>query len=156
RGSEEGAVPAGVWAGGLRAPPRDVLEPPGGRAARPLRALGERRRPAAAPGRARVSQVHEPRLLRPPGGVASPRLRRAARSHGSGAVSEAIVDVSRAQGLRDLTADVCVIGSGSAGATVAWELAARGLDVVVLEEGGDYTGRQLTQRDGRMYDQLYM
>lgn len=52
--------------------------------------------------------------------------------------------------------DVCIIGSGSAGATTAWELARAGRDVLVLEEGGDYTGGQLTQRDAAMYDQLYM
>lgn len=71
-------------------------------------------------------------------------------------MSEAIVDVSKLSSPENLTADVCVVGSGSAGATVAWELAARGLDVVVLEEGGDYTGFELNQRDARMYDQLYM
>ncbi|MEI8254936.1 MAG: FAD-dependent oxidoreductase [Deltaproteobacteria bacterium] len=52
--------------------------------------------------------------------------------------------------------DVCIVGSGSAGATTAWELARAGRDVLVLEEGGDYTGSQLTQRDAAMYDQLYM
>lgn len=57
---------------------------------------------------------------------------------------------------RALRADVCIVGSGSAGATAAWELASAGRDVVVLEEGGDYTGLALTQRDGRMHDQLYM
>ncbi len=51
--------------------------------------------------------------------------------------------------------DVCVVGSGSAGATAAWELARAGRDVVVLEEGGDFVGGMLTMRDG-MYDQLYM
>lgn len=67
-----------------------------------------------------------------------------------------IVDLSKETSLSELTTEVCVIGSGSAGATVAWDLAAAGRDVVVLEEGGDYTGLALTQRDGRMYDQLYM
>ena len=67
----------------------------------------------------------------------------------------ALVDASRdAPG--ELTADVCIVGSGCGGATAAWELALAGRDVVVLEEGGDYTGDALTQRDGEMYDQLYM
>jgi choline dehydrogenase-like flavoprotein len=40
-----------------------------------------------------------------------------------------------------VSAEVCVIGTGPAGATVAAELALRGVDVVVLEGGGDgYTG----------------
>lgn len=56
----------------------------------------------------------------------------------------------------ELTVEFCVIGSGSGGATAAWELALAGRDVLVLEEGGDYTGAKLTQRDGEMYDQLYM
>lgn len=67
-----------------------------------------------------------------------------------------ITDLSRTAAPAGLTAEVCVVGSGSAGATVAWDLAAAGREVVVLEEGADYTGRQLTQRDGRMFDQLYM
>ncbi len=54
------------------------------------------------------------------------------------------------------TADVCVIGSGCGGATAARVLAEAGREVVVLEEGPDLTGMQLTQRDGEMYDQLYM
>jgi choline dehydrogenase-like flavoprotein len=55
-----------------------------------------------------------------------------------------------------LTTEVCVIGSGCGGATAARVLAEAGHEVVVLEEGGDFTGTQLTQRDGEMYDQLYM
>ena len=67
-----------------------------------------------------------------------------------------IVDLSRAPAPAGLTAEICVVGSGSAGATAAWHLARAGREVVVLEEGGDFTGGELTQRDGRMYDQLYM
>jgi choline dehydrogenase-like flavoprotein len=45
-------------------------------------------------------------------------------------------------------ADVCVIGSGSGGAWLAHELVARGLEVVLLEEGGYHTRRafELTER----------
>lgn len=71
-------------------------------------------------------------------------------------MSGTIVDLSRQSPPAELTAEICIVGSGSAGATAAWDLAAAGRDVVVLEEGGDYTGARLTQRDGRMYDQLYM
>ncbi len=71
-------------------------------------------------------------------------------------MSGAIVDLSRERSPGTVTADVCVIGSGCAGATAAWVLAEAGRDVVVLEEGGDFTGTALTQRDGEMYDQLYM
>ncbi len=70
-------------------------------------------------------------------------------------MSGAIVDLSRApQG--DLTVECCVVGSGAGGATAAWELTRAGHEVLVVEEGGDYTGFQLTGRDGAMYDQLYM
>jgi len=54
------------------------------------------------------------------------------------------------------TADVCIIGSGCGGATAARVLAEAGREVVVLEEGPDRTGMELTQRDGEMYDQIYM
>ena len=65
-----------------------------------------------------------------------------------------IKDLSSAKA-EDVTVDVCVIGSGPGGATAAWELAAAGKQVLVLEEGGDFIYPSLTLRDG-MYDQLYM
>jgi choline dehydrogenase-like flavoprotein len=67
-----------------------------------------------------------------------------------------VLDLSASAPAADVTADVCIVGSGPGGATAAWDLARAGRDVVVLEEGGDYTGAALTQRDGAMYDQLYM
>ena len=71
-------------------------------------------------------------------------------------MSESILDLSASAPPAELAADVCIVGSGSAGATAAWVLAEAGLRVVVLEEGGDFTGAKLTQRDSEMYDQLYM
>ncbi|MBI1945039.1 MAG: GMC family oxidoreductase [Deltaproteobacteria bacterium] len=68
----------------------------------------------------------------------------------------AILDLSQDPRQSDRTVDVLVIGSGCAGATAARALARAGREVLVLEEGGDFTGEKLTQRDGRMYDQLYM
>jgi len=70
-------------------------------------------------------------------------------------VTGAIVDLSEGNAPGETSVDVCVIGSGSGGATAAWELARAGRDVLVLEEGGDFRGGALTMRDG-MYDQLYM
>lgn len=71
-------------------------------------------------------------------------------------MSGEILDLSTQLPPEGLSVDVCIVGSGTGGATAAWELAAAGKDVVVLEEGGDFTGLALTQRDGDMYDQLYM
>lgn len=71
----------------------------------------------------------------------------------------AIVDLSRERPVQDggeLTVEICVVGSGAGGATAALELARAGHEVLVLEEGGDYTGLALNGRDGPMYDQLYM
>ncbi len=67
-----------------------------------------------------------------------------------------IIDLSRNSPPTGLTADVCIIGSGCGGATAARVLAEAGREVVVLEEGGDFTGDKLTQRESAMYDQLYM
>jgi choline dehydrogenase-like flavoprotein len=71
-------------------------------------------------------------------------------------MSGAIVDLSKRAPPERLDAEICIIGSGCGGGTAARVLAEAGRDVVVLEEGPDLTGRQLTQRDGAMYDQLYM
>ncbi len=67
-----------------------------------------------------------------------------------------ILDCASTAPPAEQTVDYAVVGSGCGGATAAWELALAGKDVLVLEEGGDYTGPRLTQRDGAMYDQLYM
>ncbi len=71
-------------------------------------------------------------------------------------MSGAIIDLSREAAPKAITAEICVIGSGSGGATAARLLAEAGRDVVVLEEGRDLVGPERTQRDRRMYDQLYM
>ncbi len=67
-----------------------------------------------------------------------------------------ILDLSRDATSATVDADYCVIGSGPGGATAAMLLAEAGEDVLILEEGGDKTGAQLSGRDGQSYDQLYM
>ena len=52
-------------------------------------------------------------------------------------------------------ADVVVIGSGAGGAVVARELAARGRDVVLVEEGSFLTGKDFTGDPRSMIDLLY-
>ncbi len=71
-------------------------------------------------------------------------------------MSGQILDLSQAPPPPLIEADICIIGSGSGGATAARVLAEAGRDVVVLEEGADYPGERLTQRDGEMYSALYM
>lgn len=46
--------------------------------------------------------------------------------------------------------DVCVIGTGCGGASLAARLAERGRDVVLLEQGGYYTSRDFDQREVNM------
>lgn len=67
-----------------------------------------------------------------------------------------IHDLSRGAPSATVTTDVLIVGSGPGGGTAARVLAEAGREVTVLEEGGDFTGRKLTQRDVEMYDQLYM
>jgi choline dehydrogenase-like flavoprotein len=71
-------------------------------------------------------------------------------------VTGSIVDFSKHAPPTTIHADVCIIGSGCGGATAARVLSEAGRDVVVLEEGGDFPAERFTQRDGEMYDQLYM
>lgn len=52
-------------------------------------------------------------------------------------------------------ADVVVVGSGAAGAVVARELARRGRDVVLVEEGAFLTGKDFTGNPRAMIDLLY-
>ncbi len=53
-----------------------------------------------------------------------------------------------------VTADVCVVGSGCGGATVAHKLAERGIDVVVLEQGGHYPTGSFDQDELNMNAKL--
>ena len=56
---------------------------------------------------------------------------------------------------RDLACDVLVIGSGAGGGVIAAELAAEGLDVIVLEEGGYHTTAEFTGESSAMVRKLY-
>jgi choline dehydrogenase-like flavoprotein len=51
--------------------------------------------------------------------------------------------------------DVCVVGSGAGGAVVAARLAAKGLGVVVLEEGGAWDRAAFDMREETAYPRLY-
>jgi len=55
-----------------------------------------------------------------------------------------------------LHCDAVVIGSGAGGGVAAGELAAAGLDVIVMEKGGYYHEPDFTQREIEMYRRLYL
>ena len=52
-------------------------------------------------------------------------------------------------------ADVCIIGSGAAGAVLAKELVESGKNVVLLEKGGYYEGKDMNQREADMMPLLW-
>jgi choline dehydrogenase-like flavoprotein len=58
-------------------------------------------------------------------------------------------------GAAELECDVCVVGSGAGGGTAAGVLAAAGLDVVVLEAGGDYDDEDFDGGELDGYRRLY-
>jgi choline dehydrogenase-like flavoprotein len=55
----------------------------------------------------------------------------------------------------DVGCDVCIVGSGPGGAVTAATLAAAGLSVVVLEEGGAFTRARFRGREDDAYPLLY-
>ncbi len=65
-----------------------------------------------------------------------------------------LVDGSQAGDL-ELSADVCVVGSGAGGGVVASVLAKGGLDVVVVEEGGFHDASEFTMREVDVMPKLY-
>lgn len=55
----------------------------------------------------------------------------------------------------DLTADVCVIGTGAGGAVLASELAEAGYSVIMLDKGGYHTRKAFNQREADMMPLLF-
>jgi choline dehydrogenase-like flavoprotein len=53
------------------------------------------------------------------------------------------------------TADVCIVGSGAAGAVLAWEMAESGRRVVQLEKGGYHPREDFGQKEEDMIPMLY-
>jgi choline dehydrogenase-like flavoprotein len=51
--------------------------------------------------------------------------------------------------------DVCIIGAGSGGSVMAWEMARAGLSVIVLEDGGYHRGADYNQREADMFGENY-
>jgi choline dehydrogenase-like flavoprotein len=55
----------------------------------------------------------------------------------------------------DVECDVCIVGSGPGGATLAAKLTAKGRSVVMLEEGGHYTRKNFDMRESTAFAHLY-
>ena len=55
----------------------------------------------------------------------------------------------------NLTTHTLVIGSGAGGGVVSYNLAKAGVKTIVLEEGGRFQAKDMTQREEQMYPQLY-
>ena len=55
----------------------------------------------------------------------------------------------------EVSADVCVVGSGAGGAVLSEQLVSRGLRVVMLEEGGYHTRAEFNMRESWAYPALY-
>ncbi len=56
---------------------------------------------------------------------------------------------------KSIKADVCIIGSGCAGAMVGRELSKRGIKVLIMEEGPYYPPEKLSQREDELIPKLY-
>jgi choline dehydrogenase-like flavoprotein len=66
-----------------------------------------------------------------------------------------VIDGSAAAADLQLSADVCVIGSGAGGAVVASVLAAAGVSVIVVEEGGYFSTADFDMREAHTLPKLY-
>lgn len=55
----------------------------------------------------------------------------------------------------EVTADVCVVGSGAGGAVLAEQLVSKGLRVAMLEEGGYHSRSEFNMREDWAYPALY-
>lgn len=69
--------------------------------------------------------------------------------------SPSVIDGSAAAADLDLSADVAVIGSGAGGAVTAAVLAAAGLSVLIVEEGGYFTHEDFDMREAHVVPKLY-
>jgi choline dehydrogenase-like flavoprotein len=58
-------------------------------------------------------------------------------------------------GVSELEADVCIVGSGASGSILAYELAAKGCDVLILERGHYVEPRDFNEDEVNMISKLY-
>ena len=69
--------------------------------------------------------------------------------------SAKVIDGSLASADLELSADVCIIGSGAGGAVVASVLAAAGVSVIVVEEGGYFSTADFDMHEAHTVPKLY-
>ncbi len=69
--------------------------------------------------------------------------------------SARLIDGSQASADAAYEADVCIVGSGAGGAVTAAVLAAAGIDVLVVEEGGYFDAKDFTMRELDVAPKLY-
>ena len=56
---------------------------------------------------------------------------------------------------KDISCDVCIIGSGAGGATLAAGLVEKGLDVVMLEAGNYETQKDFDMNEAKAFQKRY-
>ena len=61
----------------------------------------------------------------------------------------------KSEGIREISCDVCVVGSGAGGSIVAAGLANHGFSVVILEEGGHFGRADFDGDEARAYSSMY-
>jgi choline dehydrogenase-like flavoprotein len=66
-----------------------------------------------------------------------------------------LVEGQTLKGHLEATTDICIIGSGAGGAVAAAVLGDKGLQVMVLEEGGYFTRDRFRMREEEAFPQLY-
>ena len=70
------------------------------------------------------------------GNIAALHYRRISQTRGWGKQAMIIDDSSELQGIEDLEADICILGAGPAGLTLARELEGVGRRIILIESGG--------------------
>ena len=66
-----------------------------------------------------------------------------------------IVDAAALRADEEVRCDVCIVGSGAGGAVLAAGLVERGLEVVMLEEGGHHTRSEFDLQEAHAFPMLY-
>ena len=66
-----------------------------------------------------------------------------------------ILDHTTIKRATDITCEVCIIGSGAGGATLAAQLCAQGIDVVMIEAGSNRYAKHFSMNEAQAFNTLY-